>query len=147
MGLSRRVSTNQKPVDDHCFSFYHLSTWTDLCILGINWLGSCWLGYLHQGFKLSNGCVISTALRHTFGRVVSHRCKILSSSIFRVEVSGFTNCQRGREEIGVPNINVWKEWAIHQQSLAERLLGRIHRVAVEYQVGCSELSICVHKDL
>ena len=82
-----------------------------------------------------------------FGRVVSHKCKILSSSIFGVEVSGFTNCQRGREEIGVPNVNVWNEWAIHQQSLAERLLGKVYGVAAEYQVGCLELSVCVHKDL
>ena len=37
--------------------------------------------------------------------------------------------------------------AIHQQSLAKRLPGNVHRVAAKYQVGRSELFIYVHKDL
>ena len=47
----------------------------------------------------------------------------------------------------MPDVDVRKKWVVYQQGLIEGLPGRIHGVHTEYQIGCLELSICVHEDL
>ena len=87
----------------------------------------------------------SPALGHSFSRLVPYGCEILSSGISRAEVPSFTNCQGGREEVCMPDIDVREEGAIHQQRLAERLPGSVHGVTPEYQCDArSYPSVCTN---
>ena len=84
-------------------------------------------------------------LRHTFCWFVSQWCKVLRCSIPGAEVPSFTNGQGGREKIGVPNIDIWQQQAIRQQSQLERLPLSVDRIAVKDKMQCPELPVGVHK--
>ena len=133
LGTGYEMANGQRPSCHH-----PVLTRVRFRLWGVDWLGHYWF---------FNGNMSSSALWHPFNWLVPHGCKILSSGISRAEVPGFTNYQRGQEEVRVPNVNVREEWAIHQQSLAKRLLSRVHEVAPKYQMRCPKLSIRVHKNL
>ena len=100
---------------------------------------------MHRSFKLLDGYADSTTLGHTFSQFVSHRGKIFCCSISGAEVLSFTNHQEGRKKIGVSNVDVRQQRAIHQQSWLERLPSSINGIAAEDKVQCPKLSVKVHK--
>ena len=106
--LSRKTCTEQEPVNSHRLPGHHF-----YALVG---LGCFWLGYSGWGFKLFDRHMDFMALRHTFSQFITHQCKILHCNISGAEVLSFTNCQRRQKKIGVSNVNVRQQRAIHQQS-------------------------------
>lgn len=110
--LCGRLGSGNKTVNFHYPAGHHVFTLIGFGFRGVNKLNSCLFSLLNRslwfnrGFKLNRlVSLFSTALRHTVSRLVSYRCKFVSTSIPWTKVSSLAYCEFQRKKVWVPYVN------------------------------------------